>query len=367
MALRFARPAPPGAAALLVVTACGTPSAPGDDGGETLEITCSIPTSEIFRGALRDAIPALTDPALVRPETPGAVLWSDDDRVVGVVVGGEAVAVPLNIFWWHEVVNLEVGGRSVALTHCPLTGSSLAFDRGPVGGAGFGVSGLLYRNNLLMYDRTGGTESLWPQMARGARCGPRSGTPLEMVPVVEMTYGGWTRLEPATLVVSSDTGYERDYLTYPYFEYASENNSQLLYPIEGSIDRRRPPKERVLGIPDGDGGVAFPFGMLAERGDVVAIEDDEIVGGPAVVFWDADVRAAMAFRPFGPDGERLTFRVEGDFIVDVETGSQWSVTGRSSGGPLVGSVLEPVAEAYVAYWFAWPLFQPDIELTEALS
>jgi hypothetical protein len=52
------------------------------------------------------------------------------------------------------------------MAHSPYR-SSLAFDRAPAGGATFGVSGLLYQNNLMMYDRNR-PESLWPQMLRGA-------------------------------------------------------------------------------------------------------------------------------------------------------------------------------------------------------
>ena len=98
---------------------------------------------------------------------------------MGLSIGGKAVAIPHNILLWHEIVNLQVGGASVAVTYCPLTGSSLAFDRSSVNGAELGVSGLLFNNNLLMYDRNS-TQSLWPQMLRQSTCGPRSGAALQM-------------------------------------------------------------------------------------------------------------------------------------------------------------------------------------------
>jgi hypothetical protein len=75
-------------------------------------------------------------------------------------------------------------------------------------GAEFGVSGLLYRNNLIIYDRNT-EESLWPQMARGARCGVRHGSDLVMFPTVEMTWTGWRALHPRTRVVSSETEFDR--------------------------------------------------------------------------------------------------------------------------------------------------------------
>ena len=31
---------------------------------------------------------------------------------------------------WHEIVNDQIGGESVDVTYCPLTGSALGFLRG---------------------------------------------------------------------------------------------------------------------------------------------------------------------------------------------------------------------------------------------
>ncbi|MGH7449405.1 MAG: DUF3179 domain-containing (seleno)protein [Longimicrobiales bacterium] len=53
--------------------------------------------------------------------------------------GQEPVA--LNIGWLHEIVNLDLDGMRVAVTHCPLTGSSLAFDRSAIDGGTFAVHG----------------------------------------------------------------------------------------------------------------------------------------------------------------------------------------------------------------------------------
>lgn len=122
----------------------------------TIPTDCSIASAEIISGALKDGIPALTDPEMAFPGSPGTEVWRDDDRVVGIVVDGQPIAIPLNIFWYHEIVNLNIGDHSIAATHCPLTGSSLVFDRSAFGNVEFGVSGLLYRNNLIMFDRNGG-------------------------------------------------------------------------------------------------------------------------------------------------------------------------------------------------------------------
>lgn len=321
--------------------------------------SCAIPTSNFADGGVgKDGIPALTDPNFVNANE--ADYLADPDRVIGLQVDGQAYAVPHNILWWHEIANLNFDAVQVAVTYCPLTGSSLAFDRAVIDGAEFGVSGLLFNNNLTMYDRTN-QESLWPQMNRQAGCGPRTGRRLTMYPIVEMTWEGWRTLHPNTKVVSEGTGFSRDYTTsgYPYGDYEERNNDRLLFDVR--IDDRRPPKERVLGIPgdgpDSEGGVAYPFGALDDGTPRTVIND--MVGGEAVVvLWSDATQGAMAYHPV-VDGQRLSFEDRDGEIVDAETESVWTVTGEAVSGPMQGTRLEPVDRAYVAFWFAWALFQPE--------
>ena len=58
-------------------------------------------------------------------------------------------------------MNLRWGDDRLALTYCPITGSSLVFDRNSIGGAELGVSGVQFMGNLVMYDRQS-DQSLWP-------------------------------------------------------------------------------------------------------------------------------------------------------------------------------------------------------------
>jgi hypothetical protein len=44
------------------------------------------------------------------------------------------------------------------------------------------------------------------------------------------------------------------------------------------------------------------------------------------------------------------------------TGALWRVDGLAVEGPLTGEQLQPVAEAFVAFWFAWPEFCPEIQI-----
>ena len=333
----------------------------GVDGPDpTSRIECSLPRNFVFDGGVgRNGIPALLNPELVAPLSANAAYLTDDDRVIGIVVDGEAIAVPHNILWWHEIVNLDFASVRLSVTYCPLTGSSMVFDRSAIGGTGFIVSGLIFDNNLMMLDLP--SESLWPQMSRAARCGPRDGATLAMWPSLELTWAGWKALHPDTRVVSANTTFERDYTVYPYGNYEVAQNPSTLFP-GSNLDTRRPPKERVLGIPDGTGGIALPHGALDAAGAANAVHVT-VGADPMVVFWDADAAGAAAYRPLASGGA-LTFELSGGRIVDAETGSVWRVDGLATEGPLAGERLEPVPDAYTAFWFAWANFQPTTLLWE---
>ncbi len=320
---------------------------------------------DLLSGAARDGIPALTNPELVSPDANSLGFLSPTDRVIGLEINGEFVAVPHNILWWHEIANFDEFG--LAVTYCPLTGSSMVFDRAGANGAEFGTSGFLFNNNLVMFDRTAveGEDSLWPQMLAGAFCGPSEGKRLKLFPHVEMEWEDWLALHPDTRVVSSETGFPRDYTLYPYGVYERLDNDATLADIK-IMDDRRPIKERVLGIPFNDGGgIAFPFGALRDAsvggltvvhtvlGDPDAAEGGQGGGEPVMVFWDAGAASAVAFVP---TDATQTFEVRNGAFVDVETGSEWDIEGKAISGPLEGDRLQVMPEAYVSFWFAFAQF-----------
>ena len=349
---------------LLGLAACDSSGEIRDPDAAGSENTCVVPRDQFVDGGVgKDGIPALTDLPFVTPDE--AAYLADTDRVIGFLIDGRALAVPHNVLWSHEIINLNFETIQLAVTYCPLTGSSMVFDRAAIGGSEFGGSGLLFQNNLTMYDRTT-SESIWPQMSRQVACGPRLGASLTMRPAIEMTWGGWKTLYPDTRVSSDETGFGWSYTAanYPYGNYEDPNDGGLLFPMD--IDPRRAPKERVLGIPDDrTGGTAFPFFELDADGPVRALHGS-VAGAPVVVLWDRAFQGAMAFQP-SLDGQSMTFEVRQGRIIDTGTESTWRLDGMAVEGPLAGAQLTPVAEAYVAFWFAWAAFHPETRIWEAGS
>ena len=330
---------------------------------------CDLPSAFfIDSGVGRGGIPTLQNPEFVSGEPgPQNAYLLDTDRVVGFILDGQPMAVPHNILWYHEIVNLDRGTEHVAITYCPLTGSTLGFDRNSIGGQELGVSGLVFMNNLIMFNR-GDPESLWPQMLGEAKCKANIGRILDRFPMFEMTWRAWKDLYPQTTVITSDVNISRNYTLYPYGDYELLTNNRYLFAMP-DLDERRPAKERILGLPPtkgGEPGIAFPFLALEDTPGSWTVIETIWDGEEVVVFWADVPKGGGVFRPFHPiTGERLEFRTTPtQGIEDTTTGTRWSITGQAIEGELLGQRLEPVVETLVAFWGAWAAFHPATRLWE---
>ncbi|MBI1926772.1 DUF3179 domain-containing protein, partial [Candidatus Poribacteria bacterium] len=215
----------------------------------------SIPLNEIFHGGpLKDGIPALTNPRTINAGT--ADYLRDTDIVLGITLNGQSRAYPLRILNWHEIVNDTLGGQKILVTFCPLCGTGIVFNPVVAGEPlEFGVSGMLYNNDLLMYNRNTDTPSLWAQALGEAVVGPKTGMLLDLLPVTQTQWGEWKAAHPDTTVLSTATGYNRDYNFNPYAGY--DRDPGLLFPLGGKEDTRLNRKTKVLGVRVGNTSKAY--------------------------------------------------------------------------------------------------------------
>ena len=63
----------------------------------------------------KDGIPAILDPQFLGPEDAASQMKANE-RVIGLSIGGDHRAYPLNLLSRHEIVNDTVGGVPVAVT-----------------------------------------------------------------------------------------------------------------------------------------------------------------------------------------------------------------------------------------------------------
>jgi len=215
----------------------------------------TIPRAEILSGGPpKDGIPALSNPKFL--PAAAATYLQPTDRIIGISVNNEARAYPLRILNYHEIVNDRLADIPIAVTYCPLCDSCAVFDRRtPQGETEFGVSGLLYNSNVLMYDRTGKTASLWSQLAKQAISGPVANKSLKALPLELTTWKDWQTRHPNTKVLSTETGHHRNYNRSPYADYFK--TPRLMFPAQPSSDRLSA-KERILAVWTDQGARAYP-------------------------------------------------------------------------------------------------------------
>jgi len=312
-----------------------------------------IPADQVFDGGPgRDGIPSVDNPKFTNVND--APYLQDDDLVIGIKIGGTIRAYPHPILDWHEIVNDDISGQKTAITYCPLTGSAIAWKRqGVVSNSEFGVSGLLYNSNLIPYDR--GSSSNWSQMKLQCVNGALIGNEIETSKIIETKYKTWLEMYPTSKLLSTNTGFGRQYGVYPYGGY--KTNDDLIFPVNNQ-DNRLQKKDRVLGLIAGGQTMAFVINSFSTE---VSIENVFFGGEEFVVIGSSGKNFAAAYKRKLNDGTTLEFTfTQGELplvMMDNE-GTKWNIFGEAIEGPRAGESLQQ-AKSFIAYWFAWAAFYPN--------
>lgn len=209
-----------------------------------------INTDFIFTGSSRDGIPSIDNPTFVPlagkefADDPFYSSLSQHDLMTVLKIGNTSHVYPHQILEYHEVVNDVIEGQNVVLSYCPLTGTSRAW-RSEVKNdiSEFGVSGLLYNNNLILYDRI--TESYWSQILEVSINGDCLSEEISPIQVYETTFNGVKRLQGEVHLLSTNTGFNYIYNQSIYDDYRI--SERVSFPTS-NLDNSLNPKERVLGI-----------------------------------------------------------------------------------------------------------------------
>ena len=228
----------------------------------------------------------------------------------------------------------------------------------------FGTSGLLYRSNKLMYDRT--TNSLWNQFTGEPAVGPLVGQDikLEILPVTVTTWGEWVNAHPDTTVLDVNTGIYRPHEYEPEWErwsiyYPYRSSPDTMFPVWRQSDRLAL-KGQVLGLALAGEAKAYPLDLLAEN----PVVNDQLGGEPVVLVSAGELggvraylRGGYQFAINGDDGvtdpnstlldqEERLWRVEEEALVLMADPSQWLAR----------------LPSHTAYWFGWYSFYPDTDI-----
>ena len=317
-----------------------------------------IPINEIRDGGPgKDGIPSIDSPNFTNAKD--VDFLNDNDLVIGVINNNEVKAYPHIIMDWHEVSNDQVGNDFVTINYCPLTGTAFAWESIADGTrSSFGVSGLLYNANLILYDRN--TDSNWSQLGLECINGELISAKPILLDVVETDWKTWKALYPDSKILNRQTGFSRTYGTSPYGNYATNNDFFIFRP--DIINSTLPHKERVYCIIDDITSKVYQFSSFA-GGKVIKDSLNEkdylIVGNEFII---------NAFE-LSPEYTNTNFQyefneAEGTIFID-DSGNSWSIFGEIMSGPNAGESLNK-AKSVVSYWFAIAAFYPNPEIYSTL-
>jgi len=200
-----------------------------------------------------------------------------------------------------------------------------------------GVSGKLWRDALIMFDRE--SYSLWSQVLGEAVAGEANGTKLQEIPAVQSTWGAWKKLHPDTLVLTKPL-----LRGSPYADYF-RNPRTIGVVGHHNPDERLGPKVLVYGSVSEKSRFAIPLAVLKKH----PVSNIETPDGPVLLLASENDLGVFGYsRRLGK--RSLKMRLKKGKIRDEATNSAWDrETGRCLSGRLKGKQLTPI-QGVVVYW-----------------
>ncbi|CAN5585920.1 hypothetical protein BH09GEM1_BH09GEM1_20530 [soil metagenome] len=257
--------------------------------------------------------------------------------VVGLAINGDARAYPLQFIGYHHQVIDSVAGRRVLVSYCTVCRTGRVFAP-TIGGQTetFRLVGMDHFNAMLE-DRT--TGSWWRQANGEAITGPRKGTKLPELPMVQVTLRQWLAMYPNTLVMQGDPTFSEEYAK----DYAYERGFSRKT-LTGTDTASWKDKSWVVGITVNGASKAYDWNRLTRE----QIVNDTVGGAPVVVLVGPDTLSYFAFRR---PSESARFTLRGDSL--VADGQTYALSGKG-----VSSSLQPL-NASQEFWHSWRTFQPS--------
>ncbi len=323
-----------------------------------------------------------------------------EDRVAGIEINGDAVALPMSAMALREVVNMEVGGERVSVSWWAIAYAARAFDRRLPSGhlVTFEPIPKTVLNSTVFNDES--PDGRWVQFNGQAVSGESTGHVLKQLPVVATNWSAWSAAYPDTEALSTEGTPEWDIFERYYF-----NDRPGLH-RQSSKDRRLGDKEIVIGLVGRDSAMAYPYRSLIEE----PLVHEEFEREPILVTLERISATASIFSRI-VEGRVLTFDAESEnprrpelieaadivpepdqepdddrenatedeaaderesegpeinyeplMLRDRETGSVWqALTGYCVEGELEGKRMR-MLEGQTGFWFVWSRFYPATEL-----
>jgi len=311
-----------------------------------------VPFEDIlYWGDPSDEILSIEDPKFIKVSESD---WNDEDRMFVHFYDDFVRVYPVNILEEHEIVNDNIGDLYFALSYCPITGSGMTWNRTINNEVTeFGVSGMLYQENLVPYDRN--TGSVWSQMLMLCIHGEL----IETVP------------EPTLMF---ETDFELIFGLFPNAEIlvdpipAPSNNVHQALIYKSTEDEIDPgngtgevlsPGTYYYGVIDKDRVVVFDIDIFDDGIQVIKVG---LRGKSLIVAGSSQDNFVVSFELKGNVGSgMMALQDQLPLIMQDATGNTYDLFGKAVAGPQKGLSLKP-GRGYRAKGFAWESIFNTVEI-----
>lgn len=264
------------------------------------------------------------------------VLVGLDEEVLVYQSENQVKIYPVSTIWANEIVNDQNENHFFAISYCPLTGSGVAWNRVLNNNATtFGVSGNLFNNNLVPYDRTSG--SSWSQMKLRSIKGPLGDYELDYKFLLHTIYSTAIAAYPEALVLSDSVG-------------SHECDSVCLPPAARSARIANFYDDNYFGVIRNEDVLLFDYDMFA---DGIQIIQTKFKSYSLIVAGSEELGFTVAFI----NNEFENFQALNDQLPDImidSKGNVYDLFGNITRGPKKGQQLV-APTSYSAKKYAWEL------------
>lgn len=270
--------------------------------------------------------------------------------IIGVSIGGESKAYPIQLIGYHHQVQDTVGNTPVMITYCTVCRTGRVFS--PIINGRHETFRLVGMDHFNAMFEDHSTKSWWQQATGRAIAGPLKGTLLREIPSSQLSLEAWLRNYPASKIMMPDMTFMEN-----YFRLEDYDKGRMRSDLVRRDFISWNPKAWVIGIKYGLTSKAYDWNdLVAER-----LIEDSVASLPVLLTIENDTTSFHVYDR-RVKGVVLNFikNKDSDLLTDLNTRSTWDIDGLCIGGSLKNERLMPV-QAYNEFWHSWRTFQNNTE------
>lgn len=278
-------------------------------------------------------------PTRVMMQTSKTNRIKQEKLVLGVVVGGEARAYPIQLIGYHHQVLDSIAGKPIMVTYCTVCRTGRVFEPKIKGKyETFRLVGMDHFN-AMFEDET--TKSWWRQANGEAIIGKLKGFQLPEIFSEQMTLKQWLNLYPNSKILQPDSIFKEKYEKMDKYD-AGKGSSDLTK--KDSLSWKE--KSWVVGIEINQVRKAFDWNRLKKERII-----NEVIGEkPIVLFLASDEKSFFAFER-NSINQKFSFRNDSLITENI----RYDLKGNSTDSKLKLKKIK----AYQEFWHSWKTFHPN--------